>query len=43
MSNEPVVLNVSAYMTSNPITVTPEISFFDAVTKMYQNGYTSYD
>jgi signal-transduction protein with cAMP-binding, CBS, and nucleotidyltransferase domain len=38
MSNEPVVLNVSAYMTSNPITVTPEISFFDAVTKMYQNG-----
>ncbi len=38
MSNEQVVLNVSAYMTSNPITVSHDISFFDAVTKMYKNG-----
>ena len=37
MSNEQVVLNVSAYMTSNPITVSHDISFFDAVTKMYKN------
>ncbi len=37
MSNEQVALNVSAYMTSNPITVSHDISFFDAVTKMYKN------
>ncbi len=38
MSNEQVVLNVSAHMTSNPITVSHDISFFDDVTKMYKNG-----
>ena len=37
MSNEPVDLNVSAHMTSNPITVSQNISFFDAVTEMYKN------
>jgi predicted transcriptional regulator len=38
MSQEPVELNVSAYMTKTPITVSQNISFFDAVTKMYKNG-----
>ena len=31
-------LNVAAYMTKNPITVSQNVSFFDAVTKMYKNG-----
>src|SRR3989338_2646201 len=38
MSSEPVELDVSAYMTKTPITVSQNISFFDAVTKMYKNG-----
>ena len=38
MSHEPVELNVSAYMTKTPITVSQNISFVDAVTKMYKNG-----
>ena len=38
MSHEPVELNVSAYMTKAPITVSQNISFVDAVTKMYKNG-----
>ena len=37
MSNELVGLNVSTYMTSNPITVSQDIPFFDAVTEMYKN------
>lgn len=37
MSHEPVELNVSAYMTKNPITVSQNVSFFNAVTKMYKN------
>ena len=37
MAHEPVELNVSAYMTKTPITVSQNISF-DAVTKMYKNG-----
>ena len=38
MSHEPVELNVSAYMTKTSITVSQNISFVDAVTKMYKNG-----
>ena len=38
MSHEPVELNVSAHMTKTPITVSQNISFIDAVTKMYKNG-----
>lgn len=38
MSKELVELNVSAYMTKDLITVSPDVSFFDAVTKMYKNG-----
>ncbi|MBI5859535.1 MAG: CBS domain-containing protein [Nitrosarchaeum sp.] len=37
MSHEPVELNVSAYMTKNPITISQNVSFFNAVTKMYKN------
>ncbi len=38
MSQKPAELNVSAYMTTNPITVSADVTFFDAVTKMYHNG-----
>ena len=38
MSKEPVELNVSGYMTKDLITVSQNVSFFDAVTKMYKNG-----
>ncbi|MBI4131789.1 MAG: CBS domain-containing protein [Nitrosarchaeum sp.] len=38
MSHELVELNVSAYMTKTSITVSQNISFVDAVTKMYKNG-----
>ena len=37
MSQEPAELNVSAYMTADPITVTADVKFFDAVTIMYKN------
>jgi len=37
MSQEPAGLNVSAYMTADPITVTADVKFFDAVTIMYKN------
>ena len=38
MSQKPAELNVSAYMTPNPISVSPDVKFFDAVTLMYKNG-----
>ncbi len=38
MSQKPAELNVSAYMTANPISVSPDVKFFDAVTLMYKNG-----
>ena len=38
MPQKPAELNVSAYMTADPITVTADVTFFDAVTIMYKNG-----
>jgi len=38
MAQQPVPLEVSSYMSANPITVKPTIPFFDAVTLMYKNG-----
>ena len=38
MAEKPAELNVSAYMTADPISVSADVKFFDAVTLMYKNG-----